>query len=292
MRHAGRLACLSALFGMVTLVSPARAQSVEPPGSAVPAVSGALPADPNGLAATLELYGFLPTLNSTTTVRGFEVDTQLAPEQILDHLQSTFSARASVERGRLGLLLDVSYNQLGNGLSRTTPRGFFTGTAEIDAISGFYDAALRWRLGERESAVGVPGQGWLIPYAGVRVVEASLDVQAEVRGNGPILRRLRLRSEGTLDRTWAQPLVGLQGSVFVAPRLRLFARGDVAGFGLAGVEDFSGNAQAGVAYAIGASTDLNISWRYRALRYNNGAERSNGYDSDESGLEVGVKFFF
>lgn len=291
MRQSSGLCRLAAVLGVLSLATPGQAQSQE---GATPSEQAASQAtlESDGLAASVELYGFLPTLNSTTTVRGFEVDTHLSPEQLIDDLQSTFSARASVEKGRLGLLLDVSYNQLGNELARTTPRGNFTGSAEIKAINGYYDLAARWRLGNRESAVGAPGQGWLIPYAGVRLVQASMDVQAEVRGNGPLLGRVSLNRQGTLERTWAQPLIGLQGSVFVAPRLRLFARGDVGGFGLAGEQDFSSNAQAGVGYAIGNNTDLNLSWRYRTLRYNNGAERSNGYISDESGLEMGVKFFF
>lgn len=272
----------SALLGplaLLALASPVQAQA--------PAADAS-----DGLAGTVELYGFLPTLNSTTTVRGFEVETTLSPRQLIDRLQATFSARASLEKGRLGLLLDASYNRLGDEPSRTTPRGLFTGTAQINAANGFYDLAARWRLGNRESAVGRPGQGWLIPYAGVRLVQASLDVDAEVRGNGPILSRISLRRQGVLERTWSQPLVGLQGSLFLAPRLRLFARGDLAGFGLGGEEDFSSNAQAGVGYALGNNTDLNVSWRYRTLRYNNGGERSNGYVSDENGVEVGLKFYF
>ncbi|MFM7313401.1 MAG: hypothetical protein ACKO0M_09575 [Cyanobium sp.] len=284
---------LTILLAILSPIDPALAQdqgSINAEGADTPARSD----DPDDLAATVELYGFLPSLDATTTVRGFEVDTHLSPQQILDQLRSTFSARASVEKGRLGLLLDVSYNQLGTELSRTTRRGLFTGKAEINAINGFYDLAARWRLGNREQAFGSPGQGWLIPYAGMRLVEASLDVQAEVRGNPnvPLIRRIRLARQGTLERTWAQPLLGLEGSVFVAPRLRLFARGDVAGFGLAGEQDFSANAQAGVGYAIGNNTDLNLSWRYRSLLYNNGAERANGYASDENGLELGLKFFF
>ena len=166
----------------------------------------------------------------------------------------------------------------------------FTGSSEVTTINGVYDVALRWRFGERESAVGVPGRGWLIPYAGIRVVQARLDVDAEVRGNGPL--GLRLQRQGTLERTWTQPLLGAQGSVFLTPRLRAFARGDLGGFGLAGAEDLSANAQAGIGYAIGNSTDLNLSWRYQGLRWNNGAERSNGFTSDLNGIELGVKVYF
>lgn len=277
---------LFVLFGAV----PALAEDAVPaPVSAAPASADtARAASP--WAGTVELYGFLPRLESSVTVRGFSSDVDLAPGQVLNHLQSAFSARASVEKERLGLLLDVAYNQLGSEPARTTKRGLLTGRAEITAINGVYDLALRWRLGERESAVARAGQGWLIPYAGLRVVQARLDVAAQLQGNGPL--QFSLQRQGSLDRTWAQPLVGLQGSLFVAPRLRLFARGDLGGFGLAGEEDFSANAQAGVAYALGNSTDLNVSWRYQSLRWNNGAERSNGFSNDLNGLELGLKVYF
>lgn len=275
---------LAPLLAWLVAAPPALAQD---PQSTTSAAGGS---EGSSWAGTVELYGFLPKLESSVTVRGFTVDSDLNPGQVLNSLQSVFSARASLEKERLGLQLDVAYNQLGSEPARTTPRGLLTGRADITAISGVYDLALRWRLGERERAVGRPGQGWLIPYAGLRVVQARLDVAAQLQGNGPL--QFSLQRQGTLDRTWAQPLLGLQGSVFVAPRLRLFARGDVGGFGLAGAEDFSANAQAGLGYAIGNSTDLNLSWRYQSLRWNNGAERSNGFSTDLNGVELGVKVYF
>lgn len=273
--------------GFALIAAPALAQDASVDAPPTPAPTPTPAAVWNG---SIELYGYLPWLQSTTTVRGFETETDLGLGQILQKLQSTFSARASLERDRLGLLVDVAYNQLGAERSRTTRRGLFTGSSEVTTINGLYDVALRYRLGDPERAVGVPGSGWLIPYAGIRVVQARLDVAAELIGNGPL--GLRLQRQGTLDRTWTQPLLGVQGSVFLTPRLRAFARADAGGFGLAGADDFSANAQAGLGYAIGNSTDLNLSWRYLGLRWNNGAERSNGFTSDQNGIELGVKFYF
>lgn len=276
---------LLSLGFVILLGAPALAQESTVAPSPLPA-----PPPASVWNGTAELYGYLPWLQSTTTVRGFETETDLGPGQILQKLRSTFSGRASLERNRLGVLIDASYNQLGAEPSRTTPRGLLTGRAEVTSINGVYDVALRWRQGVRESAVGTPGSGWLIPFAGLRVVQARLDVDAELQSNGAI--GLRLQRQGTLERTWAQPLLGAQGSVFLTPRLRAFARGDLGGFGLAGTEDFSATAQAGVGYAIGDSTDLNVSWRYQSLRWNNGAERSNGFTVDQSGVEVGIKLYF
>ena len=247
-------------------------------------------ADADSWAFTIEPYGYLPWVNATTTVNGFESDTYLGPGQILNHLQSIFSARASADKGRIGVLTDIAYSQLGSTQSTTTRRGLFTGSSEVDSFNGIYDVALRYRFGARESAVGRPGSSWLIPYAGVRIVQAQLGVQAQLQGNGRL--GLNWQREGELSRTWAQLLVGSQASVFLTPALRLFGRADVGGFGMAGAQDLTGNAQVGLGYALGNNTDLNVSWRYLGIAYSNGAPRPTGYTSYQDGVELGVKFYF
>ncbi len=294
--------------GVDTVVPAAGAVApVDAAGSATPAATTDTPAatdtpattgapvsqaapDDTGWAGTVELYGFLPWVNGTTTVRGFQADTTLNPSQILSKLESVAAARAAVEYGRIGLLTDISYTQLGAQKSATTERGLFTGSADVTAINGIYDLALRYRFGPREAATGRPGSVTLIPYAGIRLMEAKLGVDAEIRGNGPL--GIRLQRQGEVNRTWAQPLLGTQASVFLAPRLRAFARADVSGFGLAGAEDLTGNAQLGLGYAVGNSTVIDVSWRYLGMAYANGASRSTGFTSHQNGIELGLKFFF
>lgn len=265
------------------------------PGQAAPDPQAQPPQAPHGTApnpwaGTLELYGFLPIRSTgSTTVKGFSADTDLWLGQLIPLIQMTASARGSVEHGRLGLLADLSYNRIGDTLARTTRRGLLSGQAEVTSNLGIYDAALRYRFGARESAVAAPGTWSVIPYAGVRVVNAGLGVQAELRGNGPF--GLRLQREGTLYRTWAQPLLGSQASLFLSERLRAFGRADIGGLGIGGT-NLSGNAQLGLGYAVGNSTDLNVSWRYMGLTYANGAARPNGFSTDQNGVEIGVKFFF
>ena len=243
-----------------------------------------------GWAGNVELYGFLLWVNGTTTVRGFQADTTLSPGQILSKLESVAALRAAVEYGRIGLLTDLSYTQLGAQKAVTTRRGLFTGSADVTAINGIYDLALRYRFGAREAATGTPGSLTVVPYAGVRLMEAQLGVSAELRGNGPF--GFRRQRQGEVSRTWAQPLLGTQASVFLSPRLRAFARADVSGFGLAGAEDLTGNAQLGLGYAVGNSTVIDVSWRYLGMAYSNGASRSNGFTSNQNGIELGLKFFF
>jgi hypothetical protein len=207
---------------------------------------------------------------------------------VLSRLDWASSLRASVEQGRIGLLTDLYYSKLGAKDGRTTPRGLLTGRARLDATQGIYDLAVRYRFGEPEAAMGQPGQFSLIPYAGVRVIDAQLDTEVEISRNG----QSSFERDGNFGRTWAQPLLGTQATVFLSPRLRAFARADIGGFGLSGRRDLSGNAQVGLGYAIGDNTDLNISWRYLGIEYDNDKSPRSGFKSTQNGIEIGLKFFF
>jgi hypothetical protein len=242
----------------------------------------------------VELYGFAPLRTTgTTTVsngtRNFSADTDLNLGEVLSKLNWATSLRGSIEKDRLGLLLDLDYVKLGQYGSTTSPRGIFTGRAEVTATQGIYDVALRYRFGDREAAVGKPGQFSLIPYAGIRIIDAQLDVGAQIEGIGG---RISFQRQGSFGRTWVQPLLGTQATIFISPRLRAFARADIGGLGLSGSEDLSGNAQVGLGYAVGNNTDLNISWRYAGINYNTGDTPDSGYSNYRNGFEVGLKFFF
>ncbi len=254
----------------------------------------ATPAKAEPWRSSVELYGPVPLrLDTTTTVvtqnnRSVTTEAVLNLGQVIDNLQWITAVRGSVEKGRWGVLTDLSYTKLGQEDGATTPNGLLTGRASVNVSQGIYDLAVRYRFGEPEAAVGTAGQFSLIPYAGIRVIDAQMDVAAQVDlGN-----ILSFQRQGNFGRTWAQPLLGTQASLFLSPRLRAFARADIGGFGLGGAKDLSGNAQVGLGYAVGNSTDLNISWRYFGLDYNNGDNPDSGFSSYQNGLEIGLKFFF
>ena len=254
----------------------------------------ATPAKAEPWRSSVELYGPVPLrLDTTTTVvtqnnRSVTTEAVLNLGQVLDNLQWITAVRGSVEKGRWGVLTDLSYTKLGQEDGATTPNGLLTGRASVNVSQGIYDLAVRYRFGKPEAAVGTPGQFSLIPYAGIRVIDAQMDVAAQVDlGN-----ILSVQRQGNFGRTWAQPLLGTQASLFLSPRLRAFARADIGGFGLGGAKDLSGNAQIGLGYAVGNSTDLNISWRYFGVDYNNGDNPDSGFSSYQNGLEIGLKFFF
>lgn len=283
---AGLALALTALWPAVAPEAAAAdetAQAGPAPGEPAPAASP--------WSGTLELYGFAP-LRSTgsVTIRGQEAEVDQDLGEILRVLRFAASGRGSLEKGRVGLQADLWYINLGDQASRLVgDRQLFTTTADVGQSLGIYGVALRYRFGAKESAIGKPGTYSVIPYAGIRLIDGRLSLAATL--DGPFGRTLREPTRN-FQRTWVQPLVGTQATVFLSPRLRAFARGDIGGFGLAGQQDLSGNAQVGLGYAIGDNTDLNLSWRYMGLNWNNGDQQSNGFVTNLNGIEVGVKFFF
>jgi hypothetical protein len=258
-----------------------------------------------GWSGTFELYGYLPLqTNAYNTIRGTEADASISLQDLLDALEFAAAARATVEKGRFGLLLDADYVRIGDEQATVVgPRQGLSARSSFSYTQGFYDLALRYRFGPQESAVGKPGQFTFIPYAGARLVDLQwdLDLALEVerrRIEGPFGRRSREIGGQRFDlsrsasRTWVQPLVGATASWFLSPRLRAFGRADIAGFDLAGEDDISYNLQAGLGYAVGNNTDLNLSWRTRGLSWNDGGDPDNGYRAYNYGIELGLKFFF
>lgn len=237
------------------------------------------------------------SLPDQIVIPGFTAVTDMGLGTLLEHITSTFSLRGSVEYNRIGFQTDLSYVGLGAENARSferysrflpnMPAPTPTVQTQVAVNQGIYDFAFRYRFGGRERAIGTPGAVIMIPYAGVRVVDLGVETTSTLAG--PLALRSRNFSFGS---PIAQPLVGLQGQVFLSPRLRLFARGDLGGFGSNGAVDMSGNAQAGVGYAIGNSTQLNLSWRYLYLARDNGETPNTAYTIDQNGIELGVKFFF
>ncbi|MEB3165700.1 MAG: hypothetical protein VKO65_03425 [Cyanobacteriota bacterium] len=185
------------------------------------------------------------------------------------------------ERGQLASRLAARERRSG-----TVTRSFRT---DLDTEQGIYDVALRYRIGARESAVADPGTVTVIPYAGIRILDVGLGIDSLLSSSSRGRQLAIARSFGS---PVVQPLLGTQAQVFVAPRLRLFARGDAAGFGISGDDSYSANAQVGLGYAVGNSTQIDLSWRYRHMAANNGEQRPNAYVLSENGIELGLKFFF
>ena len=242
-------------------------------------------------SGTVELYGFGPLRTTgTTTINDTEAEVDLSLADILSALRFAAAGRATLENNRIGLIFDADYVSLaGESASLVGPQLKQEFNAKVGQIQAIYDIAFRYRFGERESAIGDPGDFSVIPFAGLRVIRESLSIDTSL--SGPVFGTLLSRSR-TTTALRGQTLVGTHANVFLSPRLRAFARADLAGFGITGRDDLSGNARLGLGYAVGNSTSLNLSWRYRFITISNSNDPKNALTSYQNGVEMGIKFFF
>ena len=84
------------------------------------------------------------------------------------------------------------------------PRSLFTTTADVGQTLGIYDLALRYRFGERESAIGKPGTYSVTPYGGVRLIDDRLNDELTVsEWAGRAIGGPRLAPRISPKKTWA-----------------------------------------------------------------------------------------
>ncbi len=234
----------------------------------------------------LDLYGFLPlsttgdiTINGNTAT----IDSSLA--DILATVTGIFTGRFSVEYGRLGFMAGFIYGTLSEDQSGTNS---FDGEKLNPPIDGLnlnsqsttdfnqsaIDLALRYRAGAIEQPVMKTGDSTFIGFVGTRIIDACMDIDmslsADVKVNGRTLTKkemseLEKSASGSIVCTWAQPLLGLQVAYAMSPEWHAFMRLDAGGFGLSGKKDLSVIAQAGLAYTVGNSAQLSLSWKYFGL---------------------------
>ena len=267
----------------------------------------------------LDLYGFLPIdANGSTTLDGNTNNINWDLGDVLDNVSSVLTLRAGVEFDRWGLQTGINHSSFDGGASasrwNTTERSRIrrlTGNevnrsltlkgdvdTDVHLDQTLIDIAVRYRAGEAQRPKMPQGSASFVGFAGARIVDgtisADVDVELSASYEGPILESKRSGTKSfseSWSHTWVQPLIGMHATYAFSPEWQAFVYADAAGFGLAGHKDMSGTAQAGVAYAIGNSTQISLSYKYFGLAY---AANSNdqGYETTAHGPNLGLRFVF
>ena len=226
--------------------------------------------------------------------------------------------RAAVERGRWGLQTGIIHASLdgskdgskwtsrnrsrnrkltGNTVTRSLSIGGEY-EADFDFDQTILDLALRYRAGDVQRPRMEHGAVSFVGFAGTRIVNGTIgsDVDIKLGANyeGPITENKRAKSikfDESWSRTWVQPLIGMHTTYAFNPDWQAFVYLDAAGFGLSGQQDLSGTAQAGIAYSIGNSTQLSLSYKYFGLDYQ-AYGNHNGYDTKQHGVNLGIRILF
>ena len=272
----------------------------------------------------LDLYAFLvPTTYSTTTINGNKNDAELPLSDVIDTLDEALTFKAQVEYGRLGFMAGVYHgslsssgsksffketnnplrNQLGlpSALRQRTIRVNGDLDVDVDANQTIVDLAFRYRAGAIQKPRMEKGSSSFLGLLGARVIDANINTSWSVRNESTVsvegrvvsrenTRELERASSASFGNTWVQPLIGAFGTYAISEDWQAFAYLDAGGFGLSGEQDLSGTAQAGIAYALGNSAQISLSYKYFGLDYAGGG--GNAYSVDQSGVNLGLRWLF
>ncbi|HXX08627.1 MAG TPA: hypothetical protein VEJ43_11245 [Pseudolabrys sp.] len=254
------------------------------------------------------LYGWVPLLNGSTTVKGRTTDVDVGYSQLGDLIRHSEIPKDLLElagyfearNGRFSIFSDLVYLKVGLNGSMTRSRGVDALNASIGVSAGLkfemfiaelaaaYEVA-RW------GATSTPGSGTAIDvFAGARGwwQHADLDINAVGTVN---IFDLTFSRAGVLTATksvgWFDPLVGIRLRHQFAPGVNFVASGDVGGFGVG--SKFSWQALAALNYDFCVRN--NVTWSgmvgYKALfvDYSQGSGVNHyEYDMTMHGPIIGI----
>ena len=274
----------------------------------------------------LDLYAFLPPItNSTSTIEGNTTEVDLPLSDVIKSIDEALTLKAQVEYGRLGVLAAINYatlsastskssffetqNPLKNRLGITSPlrtrsiriQGDLD--VDVDANQTIFDLAMRYRAGAIQKPRMKKGSSSFLGLVGARFIDANLSTDFNIKGKADVTvegvkvsksnsRELERSSNASWGNTWVQPMVGMFGTYAISEDWQAFAYLDAGGFGLSGSQDLSGTAQAGIAYALGNSAQISLSYKYFGIAYFEGGSENNGYSSYQSGVNLGLRWLF
>lgn len=267
----------------------------------------------------LDLYGFLPIdTDSSTTLDGNTTNINWDLSDVIDNLSRVLTMRAGIEFDRWGLQTGI--NSTSFNTRESSSQWVTSDMSVIDKVTGvpstgrltmkgdvdadihldqtLIDIAVRYRAGMVQRPKMPKGSSSFVGFAGARIVDGSISADVDVKlaatYEDPKLVTKRSgtkRLTESWSRTWVQPLVGMNATYALTPELQAFVYLDAAGFGLTGRKDLSGTAQAGLAYAVGNSTQISLSYKYFGLTYEP-ANNRNGYETTAHGPNLGLRFLF
>lgn len=187
--------------------------------ASLPATPAVRAQTPEGWAFAVTPYMWMAGVSGTATV-----NTRVAGQQtqsfaadfndIFNNLHFAVMGSAEVRYGRFGVLADLIYLDLSEGVS--TPRGIFNGGSASMRQTGLGLAAL-YRVIDEPA-------GWLDFGAGIRPwwVDTSLNLNPGVAGIG------RYASNNF---SWTDPIIAVRGHIRLGSQFGLTAYGDIGGFG-------------------------------------------------------------
>jgi opacity protein-like surface antigen len=211
-------------------------------------------ARPQDLHASVTLYGWLPGLDAevTSSSGGISASTSVSASNVLKALNFALMAAGEVHYGRLGVIQDLVYADLGTSGNLSGP---LASKVNVDTNMLISTTAIGYRAYEQG--------GWLVePFAGARYVD--LEQGVKITGGGP----LGVERAASVDLNWWDPVIGLRGRAPITESLSAAGFVDIGGFGVG--SEFSWEIYAGLDYAFTDSVSAVAGFRYLSINYDQG----------------------
>lgn len=202
-------------------------------------------------SGSVTIYGWLPWMDLEATPNNGSGSTSISldPVDILDALKFTFMAAGDVHYGRIGLLHDFIYTDLGSSGRLSGP---FASKVDVDVKMLLATMALGYQVYVEDGKL-------IEPYAGVRYVDIKTDIT--IKGGGPV----GLNKSADVDVDWWDPVIGVRGRAPLTEKLSAIGFADIGGFG-AGSE-FTWEVFGGLDYAFSPNFSANAGFRYLSIDY-------------------------
>jgi opacity protein-like surface antigen len=202
-------------------------------------------------SGSVTLYGWLPWMDVKASPNNGSgsTSTTVSASDFLDALKFAFFAAGEVHYGRVGLLQDFVYADLGNSGKLSGP---FSSKVDVDIKKLLSTTALGYQVYVED--------GYLVePYAGARYVSIKTDVT--IKGGGP----LGLNKSADVDVDWWDPVIGVRGRVPLTEELSATGFANIGGFGVG--SKFTWEVFGGLDYAFTERFSANAGFRYLSIDY-------------------------
>jgi len=220
----------------------------------------------------IEPYAWLTAIDGSTGVRGYVADVDASFSDIFDVLDMAAALQFEARRERWGIVGDVFYAKLGEDATLAGPDAT---RVDLEFKQVLAELDLCYRIAEQP-------EGWVDVYAGMRYNYIDLDLNADTS-----TRWREIARNGSRDKDWLDPVVGVRAQWDLNPHWFLAGRGDVGGFGVN--SDFTCLLQATVGYNFTKCVSAELGYRYLHTDYKDGGFT---YDIDQAGLYTGLSFRF
>lgn len=214
-------------------------------------------------------YAFFAALNGRVGVVGQTAQVDASFSDIFRNLDFAAMGTFEARKGKWGIVTDAMYMSLSG--EKVTPSPFFS-DIDVEVKEIVVDPVVAYRVLKVE-------KGHIDLLGGARFwhVKSHLTFQ-------PRILPLVDVEEG---KNWVDPIVGARGVASLSPRVFLFGRFDMGGFGIN--SDFTGQAFGGLGYQLKPRVALLGGYRYLRVDYVN---EGFIFKAAMSGIIAGAKFNF